>query len=372
MNKNSIYPIVDEKREKRVSVCQERLIYGSSVYFFSQHFKRSKEVIEAVLRGYTASSSGIIRGFFTGRDFCVRSEFEKKKALPKMKEVLYKIKEEDSTNEINLQDILVYFSGGRYKKVLLTCDRFISDYKRDEDGTFLNCKIKDIEIINSNVVRDNCVGQEYDFGNFPDIFIKLFSELKVLNQSIEVTPNKHPLNKEMREMRENYLNILIDSILMDGGLTSRQVLRIEILARQLGIDSISVLKMISNGMAMYDKYNKNISEYIEESIVRLEKISSKYFYMLYHDILAFELLSQKEDAMEKYSNQFLETIVYQCNIKEEFRKSYTSSVQKFLTGSYLLRKALGEQGALIKDQEAYENLYHSVEYEYSLQKELLR
>jgi hypothetical protein len=370
MEKSSIYPVVDEKREKRISICQERLIYGASVSFFSQHFKRSEEVIDGVLRGYTAS--GTLKEFFSKREFCVRADFEKKKALPKIKEILYKIKEEDSTKEIDLQDILVYFSGGRYKKVLLTCDRFISDYKRDDDGTFLNCKIKDIDIINSSIVRDNRVGQEYNFGNFPEIFVKLFLELKMLNQSIEVTSNKHPLNKEMREMRENYLNILIDYTLMNGVLTSRQVLRIEILARQLGIDSISVLKMISNSMAMYHKYNKDISEYLEESIVRLEKISSKYFYMLYHDIIAFELLSQKEDSIEIHSNEFLETIVRQCSIKEEFRKSYTDSVQRFLTGSYLLRKSLEQQDTFVKDREAYENLYHSIEYEYGLQKELLR
>ena len=50
MEKSSIYPVVDEKREKRISICQERLIYGASVSFFSQHFKRSEEVIDGVLR----------------------------------------------------------------------------------------------------------------------------------------------------------------------------------------------------------------------------------------------------------------------------------------------------------------------------------
>ena len=74
MEKSSIYPVVDEKREKRISICQERLIYGASVSFFSQHFKRSEEEIDWVLRGYTAR--GTIKAFFFKREICLRADFD--------------------------------------------------------------------------------------------------------------------------------------------------------------------------------------------------------------------------------------------------------------------------------------------------------
>ena len=371
MANEMIYPVVDEKREKKISICQERLIYGSSEYFFSPHFKRSDEVIEGLLRGYISGKTGFM-DYFTGRDYCVKPDFKRKKALPKIKEVISEIGEEDSSIEVSIKDVLGYYSGGHFKKILLTSDRLISNYKRDDNGAFLNCRIRNIDIVDGNIVRDNSIGQEYCFGEFPESFIKLFYELKELNKSIVIASGNHPLNKEMREMRESYLNILVEKALVNGSLSSNEVLRIEIMARQLGIDSMSVLRMISNALALYDKYGENTRGYISESLIKLEKISSKYFYMLYHDVITFELLAQKGQITGVHQNEFSEALSRQCNINSEFRESYRSSMQKLVVGSYALRHTLAEKGGLIKNQEAYENLFNSVEYEYNLQRELLR
>lgn len=370
MTKDIVYPFIDEKREQRISICEERLIYGEREYFFSPHFKRSDEVIDGVLRGYVSTKNGLM-DFFSGRDFCVKQDFKKKKAVTKIGELINSIKEKNDGFEISMKDILAFYSGRRFT-ILLTSEKLISDYERDDTGETLICFIRDVDILENGIIRDNATNHDYEWGEFSDEFIRLFLELKELNKVIDIQPGKHPLNKEMREMREKYLNILVNKALFDGGLSSNEVVRIEIMARQLGIDSMSVLQMISNGLKLREKYGEDQRGYILESLKNLNGISNKYYYMLYHDVISLELLAKKGEITGDHQNEFSELLARQCSISDEFRQSYCDAMQKLVVSSYALRHTLIEKGSLIKNQEAYENLFNTVEYEYELQRELLR
>ncbi len=372
MKNKIIYPIVDEKREKSISVCEERLIYANETYFFSPHFKRSDEVIEGVTRGYM-TKEGILDKLT--KKFFVRQDFEKKKNLTtEIKKLLSDLRKED--NVISPKDILAVYKARKYT-LLFSGDRLLSDYRRDDTHEMLVCFVKDAEILKEGTIKDNQRNVSYeDWGEFPEEVIKFGLELKELNSAVDIKSEKHPLNKEKRGVRENYLNILVNIALFDGELSSNEVVRIEILSRLLGIDSISVLKMISNGLELHDKYKDQKEGYINKTLEYLNEISKTYYYMLYHDAISFKLLEKRGGVTEKeYPDKFLDCLAKECAIPAEFRGKYYDSIQKLIVSSYGLRHILEDEcdfAGVGRNKEVYESLADIIEYEYDLQKGLLR
>lgn len=369
-----IYPMIDPMYEKRIDVSTERLLYGESEYYFSPKFKLSNEILEGVVRGYI-SQKGRFGKIMSGSDLIVFMDFSKEKVIPKIKEFLADLKKRDKVN-VPFQDVLGFFQNGKWM-VILTSKYLYSqygrdDYKGEEDpkGYYVKTKLKYTSIENGNkIISDS--KEVYVFEKeFTDNFIGLFEELKELNKSINSIPSVHPLNCEKREVRENYLAILIDETLMDGNLSANEVVRLEIIARQIGIDSITVIQLIKNALSWYKKCD-NEKEFINYSLKKMDSISKDYYYMLYHDLLTFELLSKKGEISEQLS-EFTNIFAKNCGIEEEFCESYKQSMQKLVVSSYSLRNTLREKGGMVHNQKAFENLCKSVEYEYNLQKELLQ
>jgi len=369
-----IYPMIDPVREKRIEVSSERLLYGESEYYFSPKFKLSSEILDGVVRGYI-SQKGKIEELISGPDLIVSADFTKKKVTEKIKKFLTNLKERDKVN-VALQDVLGFFQNGKYI-VILTSKYLYSEYGRDaykgvEDprGYYVKTKLKYTSIKNGNkIISDS--NEEYVFEKgFTKNFIGLFEELKELNKTIKPIPSVHPLNCEKREVRENYLAILVDKTLTDGNLSANEIVRLEIIARQIGIDSITVIGLIKSALVLYERCNEE-REFINHSLEKMNSISQNYYYMLYHDLITFELLSNKGEVAEQLS-EFTSTFASRYGIEEDFCESYKQSMQKLVVSSYSLRDTLKEKGGLIYNQQAYENLCESVEYEYNLQKELLQ
>lgn len=360
------------KREKRIRVCEERTLYADETYFFSPHFKRSDEVIEGVTRGYMTKEH-ILENFFKTKKFFVRQDFDKKKNLAKdIKKLLTELRKEG--NEISFKDILAIYKAREFT-LLFSSDRILSDYRRDDTHEMLVCLIKDADLLKKGTIKDNQRNFPYeDWGEFPDEMIKFSRELKELNSTVDIKSGKHPLNKEKRKVRENYLNILVNIALFDGGLSSNEIVRIEILSRLLGIDSMSTLKMIKNGMELHDSNKEDKEGYISKTLEYLNEISKTYYYMLYHDAISFELLEKRGEVTEKeQQNVFSERLARECAIRADFREKYGASVQKLIVCSYELRHILADDLADSGgDEKVYESLADIIEYEYDLQRELLR
>ena len=365
-----IYPMIDPIREKRIEVSSERLLYGESEYYFSPKFKLSSEILDRVVRGYVNRK----QSFFQKSDLVVCSDFSKKE-IPKIKDFLEDLKKRDKT-VVAFKDVLGFYQNGKYI-VILTSKYLYSDYGRDkyegpEDpcGFYVKTKLKSTSIKNGKkIISDN--NEVYDFGReFSKTFIGLFQELKELNKTIKPIPSVHPLNCEKRAIRENYLTILVDKTLTDGNLSANEVVRLEIIARQIGIDSITVIGLIKDALTLYEKCSEEI-EFINHSLEKMNSISQDYYYMHYHDLITFELLSNKGEVIEQLS-EFTAIFASRYGIEENFCEAYKKSMQKLVVSSYSLRDTLKEKGILIENQKAFDNLCESVEYEYNLQKELLQ
>jgi hypothetical protein len=125
MGKNTIiYPMLDEKRETRIPVCTERLMYGGNEYFFSPYFKTSDEVIKGILRGYSKSK----KGFLDNEKLKVYLDFEKDRKLKtEVKEQLQKLK---GKIEISYGEVIAYFKNGDYP-IFFTRERIISECQSD-------------------------------------------------------------------------------------------------------------------------------------------------------------------------------------------------------------------------------------------------
>lgn len=363
MKYDMVYPIIDEKREKQIPICTERLLYagekeGYDEYFFSPHFKCSDEIINEILKKYTFRP--MIFNLMKP-DIIVRQDFNKS-INSEIEEVL-KDSEMGDDERVSREEILVYYKNND-DKILLTRNRFLSDFERPDNGRRLNYLINDIKIEKNQVfTRSNKFTFEKKFS---DNFMKIFSELKELNKQIEITSGRPLLNNEVRETRKNYLEILVDTVILGGGLSSSQVARIEVLARQLGIDSVTVLNMLSNGFNEYSSCGE--SEYAQRSEEKVHhNIAKKYQYMLYHDVIMLERLSQ---------GTFHKRLADRLCIDDELAQNYSDSIQKFIEASDSLRQILDEKkvnvGNQKDDYERYENLYNSVECEFDLQKQLLR
>jgi len=372
---NVIYPMIDLLREKRIDVSTERLSYGKSEYYFSPRFKLSSEIIDGVVRGYKSKKRRF--ELVSGPDLIINVDFKKKKVDKQIKEFLGKLKSKDKVNVAYL-DVLGYFQNGKYI-VLLTSEFLYSDYGRDDykgdgkdpNGFYVKTKLKYTSIENKKkVISDS--NEEYEFKcKFTDDFIGLFEELKELNKTVKLPSSVHPLNREKREVREKYLAILVDKTLNDGNLSANEVVRLEIIARQIGIDSKTVINLIESASSLYDNYKEEEEEFIGCSLGKMSFIAHDYYYMLFHDLITFELLSNKGEVSAQLSS-YTSAFVDNYGIEKEFSKAYMESMQKLVISSYSLRDTLKNKGGLINDQQALENLCELVEYEYNLQKELLQ
>lgn len=371
-SKRMIYPIIDEKRETQIAVSSERLLYGEAEYYFSPKFKQSPEILEGILKGYI-TKKGKFQKLLADQDLVICYDFKSKKISDKIKKFIEDLKDKDNV-VITYQDVLGYYLNGK-RMVILTSQGIYSDYGRDawkgEDdpkGYYVKCLLKNSPTIMENKIID---GEIYTFDRvFPDNFVGLFEELKELNKNIKSIPGVHPLNSEKRELRENYLAILVDKALADGNLSSNEVVRLEIISRQIGIDSITLISLIKDSMNRYDQY-KESKEYILDSLKKMPAISKEYHYMLYHDLITFELLSNKGEVSEQCSD-FSDIFAKRYSIEEKFRKTYTESMQKLVISSYALRNTICETEHIIEDKVAFDNLCESIDYEYNLQKELLK
>lgn len=375
------YPMLDEKKEKRIPVCRELIQYGEDTYFFSPHFKKSEEVIDGILRGYV-QEKGKGRGFFqksvSVSELVVRPSF-KSEDEKKCKKILSRLNQEDVG--LKYEEIIAYTQNKDFF-VFLTKDRLVSDYRHDKDhdkakvGKYVDCLIRDLKILHDKrtfTYND----KQFTFSPFGEDFISLLAALQKLDKEIEPISNEHPLNKEKQSMRENYFGILLDKTLADGFLSANEVIRLEIMAKQLGIDSKDVQKLIRDTIQRYMDYKEadNILGFIHESVSRANIISEKYHYMLYHDVITFELLSDKVKTEERDEpSEFSERLSNYCNLDEEFKKAYAKSMQKLVVASYSLRDTMQERESRMEkgEVEAFANLFDTMEYEYDLQKELLR
>lgn len=367
---NIIYPVLDEIREKRVPVCQERMLYGEG-HYFSPTFKMSDEVVDGILRGYEPKK-GIAAVLRSGSDLVIKTDFRKKKLVENIKKVLAEVNKGRDI-KIGVGDVVGYYED-EYT-FLLTADRILSDYRRDDVDQCVDSKLTDLHISASGSSIYEWKGKKRIISgcSFSPQFIDLFNELQELNKDVQPIYGKHPLSEEMSEVKENYFNILVDKALEDGNLSANEVVRLEILARQMGVASIKVLEMISGAIRNYERTRDNRKEYIYGSLRRMKKIDKKYYYMLYHDVITFELLSGKGEVTEQLG-QFSQILSEKCSINEDFKKKYAESMQKLVSSSYSLRDTIDHEGRRIAEEseDSFSNLYKSIEYEYNLQKELLR
>lgn len=374
---NMVYPVMDEINEKRVELSSERLLYGESEYYFSPKFKQSKEILDGVLKGYVRRGKVKIGRFKNKEnDLIVCNEFNDE-VSKEIRRVLSDLKSKDGVILLP-KEVLGYFENGMFK-VLLTSNMLYSDYGRDyyesdsvndPKGFYVKCLLKDTQIIKNKIITGYGDNEEiYTFdGEFSENFHILFNELKELTKTVKLMPGLHPLSNEKRILRENYIGMLVDKSLEDGMLSANEVVRLEILARQIGIDSITVINLIKKALDRFNICEKDV--YINESLKKMEYIAKDYYYMLYHDLLTFELLAKK-GKVEEIKSDFVEVYSNRYSIEEKFRESYKNSMQKLVVSSYSLRDTLINKGIRIENKNAFLNLCESVDYEYTLQKELL-
>ncbi len=357
------YPAIDERRERQLEPSVEILSQSGSPYFFSPGFKTSDIILEHVIKKYSNEGKKH-KGFFkSDRDsLTTYFDFSKKQQMMEDADQIRK----EIFSDLAMGDILACFKDAHYM-YLLTRDELLSTY-RDDNGDYLRINIEESFIDSNRIYGQNgmMISDDHDFS---DEFQKLFFELQLLKRDVKLINCRHPMRNESLKVREVYIDILIGKSLLDRYLSAEEVVRIEILSRQLGVSSQKVL----NSVSIISKLSRESREddYIKDMVRKVSEIPREYYYVLFHDAVVFDLLSGG-DADKECMTKYTDEISKRCNLDLDFKRKYIEALQKFIKSTRDIRQCLEESKVRIQSAGIIEHIYDTIDVEYSVQQGMIR
>lgn len=364
-----IYPKADDERMQRVESSPEILIESGMNYFFSPGFKTSDIVIEHVLSKYNRKKEANLfkkmKQAVSREGIVTRFEFERNRTQnTKVQSVLSMLNQEKG-EEKKAGNVLAYYEDteGTENLYLITKDKLLSNY-RDDNGTYTDVFLKDITLSEHGIY--SLEGKQLVKGaSFPSEFIWFFKEIRALGDDVKMADYHHPLREESIEIRKKYMEIMIDKSFDDDCLSANEVIRIEILARQLGISSGYVIQR------MQDTVREKKSRASYPAAKKVNDIPEKYYYVLLHDLLVLDLLEPGDEIKENMSD-FTETIADKCQLNKEFINEYCSVVQKLIKSSYEIGDMMENSLRRLQERSIVKNIFDVISFEYYVQEELVR
>ena len=357
------YPAIDERREQQLEPSVEILSQSGSHYFFSPGFKISDIILEHVVKKYSNEGKKK-KGFFKSDRESVTTYFDFLKKQQTVEEV-DRIRKE-IYSDLAMGDILACYKDAHYM-YLLTRDELLSTY-RDDDGEYLKVNIAEAFIDSNRIYEKNgmMVSDDHDFS---EEFQKLFFEIQLLKKEVKLVNCRHPMRNESLKVRKEYLDILIGKCLLDRYLSADEVVRMEILSRQLGVSSQTVL----NSVSIISKLCRESREddYIKDMVRKVSEIPREYYYVLFHDVLVFDLLSGCETEKECIS-KYTDEISKRCNVELDFKRKYMEAMQNFIKSTCDIRQRLEESKIRIQSAGIMEHIYDTIDVEYSVQQGMIR
>ena len=374
-NKVSVfYPAENTKTEERLEPSVEISILDlkeerGKPYFFSSHFKLSEYILEAVTKGYLdkRKKTKLLNISGKGERVSFRDELLNSGEINTelIKEIRF-LNDEQKELEV-LSDIMMFYKdkkGNIETTFILTKHTFYSDFMVD-DEPYIELPIQEIMLDGDDrIIKSD--GSEIQFdSSLPKDFVDFFHELKILGSEVRVPNTKHPLRKQSRNIRKNFLEILVAKCLEDGNLSSNEVVRLEIIARQFGIGSQEVLEIIRETWSDRTEYND--VEYIKNALSKIRNIDDPLRCVLYHDVLILDIMSKKNKIEEYCESEFTNELIKKTKLSDEFAKKYKTVMQKFVSCAYEIRNTVGLGNYLIKDNSIVENIMDTIDYEYVVQ-----
>lgn len=268
--------------------------------------------------------------------------------------------------DLNMGDVLACYKD-EYDVYLLTKDELLSTY-RDDNGDYLRVDIDKV-CIEDNRIYDADRAMISDDHDFSAEFQNLFYELQLLGKDVKPINCRHPMRAAPLKAKVAYLEILLGDCLFDKYLSANEVVRIEILARQLGVSSQTVLNAVNQILRV--RQISRDEKYLQTLIKKVSEISGEYHYVLFHDVIAFELLPDGE-ALKEDLSRFADELSKRCGLDVEFKRKYIEVMRKFIKGSYDINENMEKIRTRIANVGIADQIYDTIDFEYSVQQGMIR
>ena len=357
------YPAIDGRKERQIEPSVEILSQSGIHYFFSPGFKTSDIILELVVKKYGGESRGLKSLFRFGEESLVICfDFMKKRQIAEEVKSIQR----DLFPDLNMGDVLACYKD-EYDVYLLTKDELLSTY-RDDNGDYLRVDIDKV-CIEDNRIYDADRAMISDDHDFSAEFQNLFYELQLLGKDVKPINCRHPMRAAPLKAKVAYLEILLGDCLFDKYLSANEVVRIEILARQLGVSSQTVLNAVNQILRV--RQISRDEKYLQTLIKKVSEISGEYHYVLFHDVIAFELLPDGE-ALKEDLSRFADELSKRCGLDVDFMRKYIEVMRKFIKGSYDINENMEKIRTRIANVGIADQIYDTIDFEYSVQQGMIR
>lgn len=366
-----IYPVMEN--EIRVPANPEMMAIQGSCYYFSPIFKRSKMIVEAILKKYQKKKN-FLGKFMNKSNFFVSLDFDRKMNETVM-EYIDQLKKnyKQVTGKrlfIGHSDILALYKSER-NVFLLTIDKIYSTTIYDSDGRCFQKAVSEIGRIDSfhmySITGE--VLSECD-SDFSDDFCSLFYEITELNKELHLSGAEHPLEKENQDTKKSYLDILVYKAYADGSLSAKEVIRLEMIARHLRISSKVLLNMLEEAV---EQYGMGEGQYFQKAFENnLSILQPKYDYVLLNEMSVFDVITSKQ-AAESECSDFVKQFIQRRNLNHDFIETYQRAMQALVKDScyiYQMMLNIGD-GSIFYEEQMLENVFKSIQFEYAMQANLI-
>ena len=141
------------------------------------------------------------------------------------------------------------------------------------------------------------------------------------------------------------------------------------MARQLGVSSQTVLNAVNQILRV--RQISRDEKYLQTLIKKVSEISGEYHYVLFHDVIAFELLPDGE-ALKEDLSRFADELSKRCGLDVEFKRKYIEVMRKFIKGSYDINENMEKIRTRIANVGIADQIYDTIDFEYSVQQGMIR
>jgi len=281
-----IFPKIPGDEEREIYVSPEFIAVKGGTAYFSLDTEAKEILIEQLLMKYRKSG---IRDSGFGKKLYIRYEegeeepFVKKKA--EIVEALLTVVYKTGKFSISLYDVLAYQKVGK-GCFLLTAEGLYSPAFLEEHGRYI--ALRELGKTDERGIfgqDGNCIYR----GRLSDSFLGMSAELIALNGKVKSLPMLHPFCRESEENRERYLTFLVYRLFANMGITADGVIRIGLLAGQFRIPAVRLSDIIRQVWEVRKQKGISYEKYAQSAYSCLTNDFLAYKYLLYYDIVAFEL-----------------------------------------------------------------------------------
>lgn len=273
--------------------------------FFSPAFKHNDNIRKWVVLQYKTSGANTLKELQEGKVVFFYS-FCKEKALNKqiMKYIDVINQEMNGDYTPNNYNAFCIDKKNGYLFALKEEELFIVNQKNKVYGCFLKDIVMQSQTVrkrNGDIIIGSC--------DLDPQFVEFSRDIKFLQEDIDLTDTFHPQSERKQQEREAYYRVLCAQSMYKEYLLSDEVIRLEMIARQIGISSeIAIRYLKKAGEKKKDK------AYITDSLKYADELNQQSRYYLIHDLEVMDSFNCELKSMSEYTKAYAEK--YQFNQKD--------------------------------------------------------